>query len=250
VSGALYSDSDGDGIADSSDNCPDVANPNQADSNENGIGDACEPVSDAGPDQMLSAGSDCVGAVILDGSGSSDPNEDELTYTWTWDSGSATGVNPAVSLPLGLTTITLVVNDGSFDSEPDIVFITVIDDTPPDITLSLSPDVLWPPNHKMVEVVSTIVTSDACCSNVTVELVGVQMNEGDTEDTFDPNYDLDPETGFIADDIQLIDGSIFLRAERAGNSQGRVYTITYRATDCAGNTSEVSGTVTVPHDQS
>ena len=35
-------DSDGDGICDSEDNCPAVPNPNQADSNHNGIGDACE----------------------------------------------------------------------------------------------------------------------------------------------------------------------------------------------------------------
>jgi hypothetical protein len=250
VSGALYSDLDGDGIADSSDNCPDVANPNQSDSNENGIGDACEPVAEAGPEQTVSAGSDCMGAVILDGSSSSDPNDDELTYTWTWNGYSATGINPTVSLPLGVTTITLIVNNGSFDSEPDTVFITVIDDTPPEIALSLSPDVLWPPNHKMVKVVPTIQTNDVCCSDITVELVGVQMNEGDAENTFDPNFDIDPETGFIGDDIQIIDRNIFLRAERAGNSNGRAYTITYRATDCAGNTSEVSRTVTVPHDQS
>jgi len=35
-------DSDGDGITDSKDNCPNVANPDQIDSNKNGIGDACE----------------------------------------------------------------------------------------------------------------------------------------------------------------------------------------------------------------
>lgn len=35
-------DSDGDGITDSADNCPNVANPDQADSNKNGVGDVCE----------------------------------------------------------------------------------------------------------------------------------------------------------------------------------------------------------------
>jgi len=35
------------------------------------------------------------------------------------------GVNPTVELPLGPTTITLVVNDGKVDSEPDIVDIIV-----------------------------------------------------------------------------------------------------------------------------
>jgi hypothetical protein len=37
-------DTDGDGIADASDNCANVANPDQADRDQNGTGDACEPV--------------------------------------------------------------------------------------------------------------------------------------------------------------------------------------------------------------
>jgi len=39
-------DTDGDGIPDSTDNCPYVANPDQADADGNGIGDACELVGD------------------------------------------------------------------------------------------------------------------------------------------------------------------------------------------------------------
>ncbi|HUN80273.1 MAG TPA: thrombospondin type 3 repeat-containing protein, partial [Phycisphaerae bacterium] len=38
-------DSDGDGIPDSRDNCPHVANADQADTNGNGVGDACETAS-------------------------------------------------------------------------------------------------------------------------------------------------------------------------------------------------------------
>jgi hypothetical protein len=39
----LGGDTDGDGVCDNNDNCPTVYNPDQKDSNGNGIGDACEP---------------------------------------------------------------------------------------------------------------------------------------------------------------------------------------------------------------
>ncbi len=42
--GGACVDTDGDGVCDSVDNCPAVPNPDQKDSNGNGIGDACEPV--------------------------------------------------------------------------------------------------------------------------------------------------------------------------------------------------------------
>ena len=43
-------DSDGDGIPDSRDNCPDTFNPTQADADSDGVGDACDPLpSDVGP---------------------------------------------------------------------------------------------------------------------------------------------------------------------------------------------------------
>ena len=91
------------------------------------------PVADAGDDQPTVEQEYHQGAdVTLDGSGSSDPDpEDTLTYAWIWSGGSDTGVGPTVSLPLGTTTVTLVVNDGTVDSAPDTVDITVVDTTDP-----------------------------------------------------------------------------------------------------------------------
>ena len=69
----------------------------------------------------------------LDGSGSSDPEDDSLTYSWTLaaPNGSAATlsdtsiVNPTFVAGVdGEHLATLVVNDGTSDSDPDSVEIT------------------------------------------------------------------------------------------------------------------------------
>ena len=94
------------------------------------------PIADAGPDQTVELETYEGTEVTMDGSGSSDPDGDPLTYEWTWDDESASGVNPTVVLPLGTTIITLVVNDGTTDSDPDTVNITVEDTTPPEVEIT------------------------------------------------------------------------------------------------------------------
>jgi murein DD-endopeptidase MepM/ murein hydrolase activator NlpD len=94
------------------------------------------PIADAGPDQTVYVIPPATTAMVsLNGSGSYDPDGDPLTYNWTWDGNTASGVSPTVELPLGATTITLVVNDGQVDSEPDTVDIAV--NVPP--TISYTP---------------------------------------------------------------------------------------------------------------
>ncbi len=211
------------------------------------------PIADAGPDQLVECAGSGSAVVTLDGSGSTVFGGATLDHMWTGPFVEGGGVvydaDPAVTLPLGVSLITLIVNDGIVDSVPDTATVTVQDTTPPDLSISCAPDILWPPNHKMVEVVPSITVNDICCGpDVTVELLSIQMDEGETENAFDPIYDADLENGFLGDDIQIVDGRIFLRSERAGKGNGRIYTITYQATDCAGNISTTSATVTVPHD--
>jgi hypothetical protein len=93
------------------------------------------PTANAGPDQTVEQASAAGTQVTLDGSASSDPDENPLTYRWAWPGGSATGVKPTVTLPLGATSVTLVVNDGQADSAPDTVLITVRDTTPPELAV-------------------------------------------------------------------------------------------------------------------
>ncbi|TWT42123.1 Alpha-agarase precursor [Phycisphaerae bacterium RAS1] len=52
-------DADEDGVLDADDNCPEAANPNQADSDDDGAGDACDPDADFDGDGFINADDNC-----------------------------------------------------------------------------------------------------------------------------------------------------------------------------------------------
>ena len=87
------------------------------------------PIANAGEDKSV----DEENAFTLDGSGSIDLDGDNLTYLWTAPDGitlsSNTEQKPSFTAPEVLKdktfTFTLVVNDGTSNSEPDQVVITV-----------------------------------------------------------------------------------------------------------------------------
>jgi hypothetical protein len=114
-----------------------------------------------------------------------------------------------------------------------------IDTIAPVLNVSISPAMLWPPNHKMVTVTPSISVADAN-PGTTVSLVSASSSEPD-------NGSGDGDTD--SDIVVNADGTLSLRAERSAKGSGRVYTVTYQATDIAGNTTTASATVTVPHDK-
>ncbi len=199
------------------------------------------PVADAGPDQIVEATSPAGAEVVLDASGSYDLYDDPLTYDWTWAGGSATGVNATALFPLGTKNVTLTVNDGQYNAT-DTVIITVVDTTPPEITIVVTPNDLWPPNHKYVEVTTVVTAQDLWSPSPDITFISITSNEPDNAKGIGD--------GNTVDDIVIVDDFTFkLRAERAGNGSGRIYTITYQATDSSGNTAEAYATVTVKHNR-
>jgi len=127
--------------------------------------------------------------------------------------------------------------DGTVVTSIEIPF-TKVDVTPPSILVTLSPATLWPPNGKLVSVNATISVQDDYDPEPEIKLESITSSETlGASDIQDAQFGTD-------------DRSFSLAAKRAGtNLAGRVYTVTYSATDASGNKATASATVTVPHDQ-
>jgi len=198
------------------------------------------PVADAGVDQTF----ECTGTggplVTLNGSGSSDPDGDTLSYVWTDEANNLVGTTPMPQLTvgLGMHTFTLTVTDPGGLSSTAMTHVNVRDTVAPALSVSLSPNSLWPPNHKLMKITATISTSDACCGTPSVQLVSITSSDANS-----------------SNDIQAVNGGavpfgtdvrcFLLRAERSNVSKARVYTVTYQAKDASGNATLASAQVWV-----
>lgn len=83
------------------------------------------PIANAGADQTVDATSPAGALVILNGTGSSDPDGDSLTFSWIGPFGTAVGATPTVLLPVGMHIISLTVTDPSSATSLDTVAVTV-----------------------------------------------------------------------------------------------------------------------------
>jgi probable HAF family extracellular repeat protein len=86
------------------------------------------PVAVAGPDQVI----DCQAQATLDGSGSTDPDGDALTFEWS-SGGNVLGTSSVLSiaLPLGTNVVTLKVTDACGASSQTNLTVVVADTTQP-----------------------------------------------------------------------------------------------------------------------
>lgn len=197
---------------------------------------------------------ECGGPITI-ASSVSDPEGDALVVVWFVNgtviqtnelaAGSTTmpvAVPLVAEFPLGTNLVSLVVTDSAGNKTVCSTTVTVVDTIPPSIiSVTSTPNVLWPPNHKMIAVRLTAMVRDLC-GGTSWKITGISSSEAVN----------DKGSGNTAPDWEITGlHTAKLRAERSGITGPRFYTITVVATDGAGNESQPrTVTVTVPHDQS
>jgi len=155
--------------------------------------------------------------------------------------------------PSASGTQTLTVGDLNSDGRPDAIVVyfagnsiltvflntSVVDSTPPVITVFTNPVTLWPPNGKLVPVIVSGTINDA----------GSGVNAATAHYSVKDEYGLIQPSGTI----HLGPGGtysfvVLLQAARRGSDfNGRQYKTTVRAKDNAGNVGSKTVVVTVPH---
>jgi len=187
--------------------------------------------ADAGPDQAIQCTGAGGAAVTLDGSGSS---SNTTLYTWTGPFGTVATPQPTtvVTIPPGTHVLQLQVQNVWNGSDQDSVTITIRP------SLTLSPALLWPPNHRIVDVTASLggCPAAAVLKSITSSELPDAPGEGDGATT----QDIQGAALFTAD------VNFGLRSERAAPGAGRSYTVTYETTGGTGAPAAVQTTVTVP----
>lgn len=126
------------------------------------------------------------------------------------------------------------------------------DTTPPTIqSVTASPDTLWPPNHKMRMVTVSAVVTDDTDLEPSWRITGVAVEDllrAPASAALGKKGEKPPKPNDFDWSI-VSDTEVFLRAERLGKSNGRIYMIIIEARDASGNTSTDTVQVRVPHDK-
>ena len=202
------------------------------------------PLAAAGIDQTVECATHSGSFVNLTSVGSSDSDGRIVLYEW-FENGEliATGPTPSVTLALGVHSLILRVRDDDGGTNDDLVVVSVQDTRAPTLTMNVTPTRLWPPNHTMRLVASDVVATDACDPKPSLAVTVTSdepingLGDGDTA----PDWSIEQDAGGVVD--------VWVRSERSGLGDGRVYSLGAIATDGSGNGTSSAGTVRVPHNQ-
>jgi uncharacterized protein len=154
--------------------------------------------------------------------------------------------------PLGSTTVTCSAHDASNNTASGTFTVTVRDTTPPVIvSLTATPSVLFPANHKLVPVRVTAQTTDAADAAPVCTITKITSNDRDGSKTGNdgPGHDGQARDGRGDGDVDfLITGPLtaLLRAEK-NDGGSMIYTLSVSCRDGGGNAAAGSVMVTVPH---
>lgn len=187
--------------------------------------------------------------ITLDGTASRDPDGDPIAhYQWfrldhgvpeSFGTGNVAIAHASLTVNTS-ATFALHVYDPQLGANETTTTVTVVDTTPPIVSVSPRQFELWPPNNKMNcyllgEQVNATAT-DTCDPDPIVRIASVTSNE--------------PTGGGQTPDVTWTDTQFCVRGERSGSAGPRVYTVAIEAVDQSGNATVENVTVTVPHDQS
>ena len=193
------------------------------------------PPEAACADVTVDAAADtCLGTASID-DGSSDPDGDPLTYSYS----------PAGPYPAGTTEVTLTVTDPDGESDSCTGLVTVVDATAPTVSVG-DALVLWPPNHKFVDLGlddCDVTITDSCDGELVVSEAAAitSITSDEAEDAVGKG------DGRTLDDMVIDGDALFsLRAERSAHGDGRVYEVDFSITDGAGNVQYATCVVGVP----
>lgn len=162
-----------------------------------------------------------------------------VTFTATATEGGTVTCTPASgsTFALNATTTVTCTATNAIGTVSASFTITVLDRTAPVITsATASPDSLWPPDHKMVPVTITVVSTDAGDPSPSCTIIDVASNQpenGGGDGDTSPDWTV---TGPLTVD---------LRAERTGNTD-RIYKIWVQCVDASGNSATAKVEVRVP----
>jgi hypothetical protein len=165
----------------------------------------------------------------------SDPQDGSLVPSCSHASGA--------TFALGTTTVSCTVTD-SGGLTASASFTVTVTNVAPVCQANRPMQIIWPPNHQLVSIDPLVAVTDADGQPITIVVTSIRQDEL-TNDTGDGNTSID---GF-----GVGTGIARVRAERIGDPKkpgnGRVYYISYTATDVAGASCTGVITAGVPHDQ-